>query len=120
MLKNSYAAHLKLNYDDYELQTEYAVRDNSPDVGSDFNDVGFYAQLSYDINRWTIAGRYDWYDLDDTTSDNEQARYTAALNYHFAHNVVGNMEYNINEFQDPLEEDYNELITSVVIAIGDL
>jgi cell division protein FtsB len=119
-VRNSFAAHLKLAHEDFKLQAEYAIRDNSPDGGSDFKDAGLYTQLSYDIKKWTLAGRYDWYDLNDTISDNDQVRYTAAVNYHLAHNVIGKIEYNINEYEDPLEEDYNELITSIVIAIGDL
>lgn len=119
-LNNSFAVHLKLVHGDYKLQTEYAIRNNSPDVLPDFKDAGAYAQMSYDLNRWTVAARYDWYDLNDELKDTNQFRYTGALNYHFAHNVIGKMEYNVNEFDDPLEEDYNELITSIVIAIGDL
>ena len=118
--RNSYAAHLKLAHKDYKLQGEYALRDNSPDTGSDYKDVGLYTQLSFDLNKWTFAGRYDWYDLNNKTADDDQVRYTTAVNYHFAHNVIGKIEYNINEYEDPSKEDYNELITSIVIAIGDL
>jgi hypothetical protein len=118
--KNSLGFHLKLNYNEFKFQTEIATRSNSPDVGTDYDDTGFYAQLSYDLDKWTFAGRYDWYDPDDTASNADQYRYTAAVNYHFAHNVIGKLEYNINEFDDPLDSDYNELITAIVIAIGDL
>jgi hypothetical protein len=117
---SSYGVHLKLIHGDYKLQSEYAVRDNDPDGASDFKDVGFYAQLSYDYKKWTFAGRYDWYDLNDTISNNDQYRYTTAINYHLAHNLIGKIEYNINEYDDPAIDDYNELITSIVIAIGDL
>jgi hypothetical protein len=117
---NSYALHLKLAHRDFKLQYEYAFRNNSPEIGADFKDTGLYVQLSYDIKKWTFAGRYDWYDLNDTISDDDQFRYTAAINYHLAHNVIGKIEYNINKFDDPLEEDFNEIITSIVIAIGDL
>lgn len=118
--KNSLALHLKLIYNGFKLQTEYAIRNNSPDVGTDYDDSGFYAQLCYDFGKWTVAGRYDWYDPDDTASNADQYRYTTALNYHFAHNVVGKAEYNINKFDDPLAEDYNEFIMAIVIAIGEL
>lgn len=117
---NSYGFHLKLAHKDFNLQAEYASRNNSPAAGSDFNNSGLYTQLSYDFNKLTFAGRYDWYDLSDEISNNDQTRYTAALNYHFAHNVVGKIEFNVNDYEDPAEEDYNELITSIVIAIGDL
>ncbi len=118
--KNSYALHLKLAHGDYTFQTEYATRTNSPDESSDYDDTGFYAQLSYDMDKWTFAGRYDWYDVNDSIPDADQYRYTVALNYHFAHNVIGKIEYGMNEFDDPADEDFNELITAIVIAIGDL
>ena len=119
-LNNSFAVHLKLAFEDYKLQSEYAFRNNSPDAGGDFIDAGAYAQLSYDYKKWTFAGRYDWYDLSNKISNNSQNRYTIAANYHLAHNVIGKIEYNINEYEDTAVEDYNEFITSIVIAIGDL
>lgn len=119
-LNNSFAAHLKLAFEDYKLQSEYAFRNNSPEAGGDFIDAGAYAQITYDYKKWTFAGRYDWFDMSNKESNNSQNRYTVAANYHFAHNVIGKIEYNINEYADPAEEDYNELITSIVIAIGDL
>ena len=98
--------HLKLALKDLKLQYEYAFRNNSPEIGGDFKDTGLYAQLSYDLKKWTFAGRYDWYDLNDTVSNDDQFRYTAAINYHFAHNVIGKVEYNINEFDDPLDRGF--------------
>lgn len=116
--RTSYGAHLLYNYSNLRFQAEFALRRNNTAGG--FNDKGAYAQLSYDINDWTLAGRADWYDLNDKTPDNARFRCTGAVNYHFAHNVVGKVEYNRNEFNDPSIKDYNEVIMAVVVAIGDL
>jgi hypothetical protein len=118
--RNSYGAHLLVTRSAFKLQSEYAYRRNDQQTLTDFNDKGFYAQLTYDIGRWTVAARYDWYDPNDTDPKNDQFRYTGAVNYHFAHNVVGKVEYNRNEFDDPASDDFNEVIFAIVVAIGDL
>ncbi len=116
--RSSYGAHLLYSLAGMRLQTEFAFRHNNASGG--FNDRALYAQLSYDINSWEIAGRADWYDRNDKVSKDAHYRYTGALNYHFAHNVVGKAEYNRNEFDDPFIKDYNEVIMAIVVAIGDL
>ncbi|MBI5588721.1 MAG: porin [Deltaproteobacteria bacterium] len=114
----SYGAHLLYNRANFKLQTEFVFRHNNTSGG--INDRGLYAQLSYDIKNWTLAGRADWYDKNDKVSKDAHYRYTGALNYHFAHNVVGKVEYNRNEFADRSVRDYNEVIMAIVVAIGDL
>lgn len=117
---DSYGVHLLFNHAPFKFQTEYQFRHNAPESARSFNDKGLYAQLTYDIAKWTFAGRWDWYDSNDTDSKNDLFRYTGAVNYHFAHNVVGKAEYNRNEFDDPAVKDYNEVILAIVVAIGDL
>ncbi len=119
-LRNSYGIHLQADIHGFELQSEYAYRTNSPSGAQDYNDKGLYAQLTYDIGRFTLAGRYDWYDTDDTDPKNDSFRYTGALNYHIAHNIVAKAEYNRNLFDDPASDDYDEVIFALVVAIGDL
>ena len=120
VMKNSFALHLLADYGPFNLQSEYAYRHNDPDGGASYNDKGWYAQLAYDAGKWTLAARLDWYDTDDTAPINDIYRYTGAINYHFAHNVVGKLEYDRNEFDDPARQDYNEVIFAIVVAIGDL
>jgi len=120
VMKNSFALHLLCNYGPFNFQSEYAYRHNDPDAGGSFNDKGWYGQLSYDAGKWTLAARLDWYDANDTASINDVYRYTGAVNYHFAHNVVGKLEYDRNEYDDPAKQDYSEVIFAIVVAIGDL
>ncbi len=119
--RNSYSVHLRGEYDNLALLTEYATRDNNPGAGlTDYSDTSWFAEAQYDIGKWTLAGRYDWYDKNDSKTDAVHKRYTGALNYHFAHNVIGKVEYHKNKFDDPTDEDYYQFISSIVIAIGDL
>lgn len=118
--KDSYGLHLALNFAPFRLQTEYALRHQRPQGAESFYDKGFYAQVSYDRDNWTLAGRYDWYDANSSDEKSDRFRYTAALNYHFAHNVVGKVEYDRNELEDPSLKSYNEIIMAIVVAIGDL
>lgn len=117
---NSYGFHMLFNYAPFKVQAEYAIRRNRPESGLKFYDSGWYAQATYDINNWTIAGRYDHYDSNDTIPNNCQFRYTGAVNYHFAHNVVGKVEFNHNRFEDRSIENFNEVIMAIAVAIGDL
>jgi hypothetical protein len=116
--RNSYGLHTKMSYLNTELQAEYAIRNNDPPDADSYDNLGFYVQLAYDLANWTLAGRYDWYDSDNSVSGNDQLRYTGALNYHFAHNVVGKAEYNSNEFDSSTIKDYDEIILSIVVAMG--
>ena len=114
----AWGLHLLANYSPLKFQAEYQYRDNDEAAGSDFIDRGFYAQAAYDIGKWTLAARYDWFDPDSGSSDADLFRYTGALNYHFAGNVVGKAEYNRNDLDSG--GDFNEVILSIVVAIGDL
>jgi hypothetical protein len=116
---DSYGLHTKMSYLRTELQAEYAIRENDPSDADSYHTSSSYVQLAYDITNWTLAGRYDWYEENSSYGD-YQYRYTGALNYHFAHNVVGKAEYNRNEFDSTETKDYNEIILSIVVAIGDL
>ena len=111
-------AHFLADYSPFRFQAEYQYRDNDPQAAAGSIDRGFYGQAMYDIGDWTIAGRYDWYDPDSGAANADMFRYTGAINYHFAENVVGKAEYNRNELDSG--EDYNEAIFSIVVAIGDL
>lgn len=112
----AWGLHLLADYSPLRIQSEYQRRDSDPASGAGFVDQGFYAQAMYDIGKWTLAGRYDWYD--DGGTGLWQFRYTGAVNYHFAENVVGKAEYHRNDLETG--EDYNEATFSIVVAIGDL
>lgn len=116
--RRAVGAHFLADYSPFRFQAEYQYRDNDPQAAASSIDRGFYGQAMYDIGDWTIAARYDWYDPDSGAKDADMFRYTGALNYHFAENVVGKAEYNRNELDSG--EDYNEVILSIVVAIGDL
>lgn len=119
-MRQSYGLHMQYSKGPFKFQTEWAQRHNHPYVTQTYDDTGAYGQITYDIGKWTFAGRADWYDSNSTDPKNDQYRYTGAVNYHFAHNVVGKAEYNYNTFKDPAVKDYSELIFAVAIAIGDL
>lgn len=110
--------HLQLHNNDFGIQTEFARRHNAPLNGNSFFDVSAYAQLTYDINKWTVAGRYDWYNVDSLTPLSDRYRYTGALNYHFNHNIVAKIEYNRNRLTTPGLKSYHEVIAAITMAIG--
>lgn len=120
VMKNSFGLHLLYNYGPFGLQTEYQMRRNKPSNAESFNDEGLYAQVTFDIDKWTLAGRFDRYDSNSRLSGATQNRYTGAVSYHFAHNVVGKVEYDRNTFNSPALKDFNQVILAIAVAIGDL
>jgi len=117
--RTTLGSHMLLRLDDWTLQSEFARRLNTPANAIAFHDASLYAQLAFDYDKWTFGGRYDWYNTDSTIPLSNQFRYTAAINYHFAHNVVGKIEYNRNTFANPALQDFNQVIAAISIAIGD-
>jgi hypothetical protein len=116
--RTAWGLHLLANYSPFKVQAEYEYRGNDPKAGAGFIDRGFYLQAMYDIGDWTLAARYDWYDPDSGTANADMFRYTGAINYHFAENVVGKAEYHRNEIENG--KDFDEAIFSIAVAIGDL
>lgn len=119
--QNSYGLHLKLNHHDLGLQSEYATRQNMP-LGPSENywDTGLYAQGTYDIKKWTLAARWDWYNSNSLTPKNDHYVYTEAVDYHFSHGIVAKAELHRHEFNDPAQSNYFLGIISVSLALGDL
>jgi hypothetical protein len=119
--RNSYGLHLMLDYHQLGFQTEFALRQNSDPLNAALgNDASAYAQLTYDWAKWTLASRADWYHNSSNAllSLSDSYRYTAAVNYHFAHNVLGKLEYNLNSFNGA-KKRFHEIIMSLAVAIGD-
>ncbi len=122
IIRDNYGSHLLLSYGALKLQGEYLVRENKTQDGTKFRDNGLYAILTYDIGKWTLAGRYDncrCSDISETGPATGQFRYTGAVNYHFAHNVVGKVEYDRTISPDK-SMDNNKVIFAVAVAVGDL
>ncbi|MEE8574130.1 MAG: hypothetical protein V3T30_01855 [Thermodesulfobacteriota bacterium] len=118
---DSGGAHLKVSAKGLTLQTEVALRQHDMKDGTkDYKDIGAYGQLTFDKGKWTLAGRYDWYDMMRGTQNSDAYVFTGAVNYHLYHNVIGKIEYDYYKFDDHTVDDYFDVITSIVIAIGDL
>ncbi len=122
ILRSSYGAHLLLSYKALKLQGEYVIRENEISSGPKFRDNGLYAALTYDLGKWTFAARYDrcrCNALDEQVAGSSLFRYTGAVNYHFAHNVVGKVEYDRTVSPDR-SLDENRAIFAIAVAVGDL
>ena len=119
-MQNVYGGHMLYTRSRFQLQSEYILRRNRPANSGSFNDAGFYALATYDIDKWTVAGRFDWYNGNQNIGGSDHYRYTGALNYHIAHNIIAKTEFNRNIFTDPNTRNYNEIIFALAVAIGDL
>jgi len=115
----TYGLHLVGHYHNAGIQAALAYRENKPLNAIRFKNVSTYTQLSYDVDRWTLAARYDWLNINSRLPLSNQYRYTGAVNYHFWHNVIGKVEYNYNRFDNPVIKNFQEVIFSLAVAIGD-
>jgi len=115
--KTSIGAHMKVKFSDFTFQTEYATADIEPDTGSSYTRVGYYAQLLYDLNRWTFGIRRDFYDEDDAAKLDITFN-SLFVNYHVTQAVVLKLEHHQVEDEDITKDDYNHTIASIVMYLG--
>jgi len=120
VIRTTSGAHFMFDYDNLSFQAELAIRQNSPLNALKFKDMSAYGQVTYDIGKWTVGGRYDWFKANSLLPLTNKYRTTAAVNYHFSHNVLGKLEYNLNTFDDPAIPRWHEVIAAITVAIGDL
>ena len=115
----SYSAngfHGKLKYKDTTLQFEHAS-------GSWDDDElkGYYAQLGYDWNKYTIGVRHDYYDsdVDDSTLDKSGITQNSIfINYHVNSSITLKAEYHKVDHEDTATRDYGKSVLSVVGYLG--
>ena len=111
--KTAIGAHMKVKFANLTFQTEYATADIKPEGSSSYERSGYYAQLLYDISKWTFGLRHDVYDAND--SDDEEKTFNSVFfNYHVNEAIVLKLEHH----QDSTIEDYNHTIASVVLYLG--
>ena len=115
--KEAVGAHLKMKFWDFTLQSEYATATYTPVSAAPYDRVGYYAQLLFDIRKWTIGGRYDFYDQQEGTQS-ESIDNSLFINYHVNESIVLKLEHHMVELEDPNLEDYDHTIGSVVIYLG--
>ena len=115
--KTAIGAHMKVKFSDFTFQAEYATADIESDSGSSYKKVGHYAQLLYDLNRWTFGVRRDFYDENDS-SDLDITFNSVFVNYHVNQAIVLKLEHHQVEDEDITKDDYNQTIASIVMYLG--
>ncbi len=81
-VKRAWGLHLKLNYNQFELQSEYAQSEIALSSQPDTDKDGWYAQLRHQTNDWSYGARFEQFDEDINLASSERKRRTAFLNYH--------------------------------------
>ncbi|MDX1763464.1 MAG: porin [bacterium] len=111
-------ADLLLSWKNMRLQAEYAKGFFDPAAGKGDHRTGYYGQLEYDLKKWTLGYRYDWYDPSRNTDSDRKTINTLALNYHFTPYVVGKAEHHFVDPQDKAADSYNLTLLSIAIYLG--
>ena len=115
--KTAVGAHMKIKFSNFTFQTEYAIAEVKPDGGTSYDRNGYYAQLLYDIDKWTLGVRTDFYDEDDSVSE-ESTFNSVFFNYHVNQAVVLKLEHHQVADDDASAEDYDHTIASIVMYLG--
>ena len=115
--KDAYGVHAKIKQGAYGLQMEYANANIQPTVASKFHKKGYYAQFSYDIGKWTLAYRYDYFDPKTTVVSNGTKINSAIVNYHVNKNVVLKLEHHLVDVLNPTTPDYYRDIVSIAVNL---
>jgi hypothetical protein len=111
-------ADLLLQWKNLKLQGEYAKGFLDPASGSIYQTIGYYGQLEYLYNNWTLGYRYDWYDPKTTVDNDRKTINTIALNYHFTPYVVGKIEHHFVDPQASAIDNYTKTLLSVAVYLG--
>lgn len=108
--------HGKLKYKNTTLQFEHAASSWDVDERS-----GYYLQLSYDLNKYTLGLRNDYYDsdVDDSVLDKSGITQNSIfVNYHVNSAITLKAEYHKVDHEDAATKDYGKSVLSVVGYLG--
>jgi hypothetical protein len=117
--KNARGVHAKIREGAIGFQTEYAKGNYGATVFTPaaYNSKGYYAQLSYDINKWTLGYRYDSFNPQSTVAQNGTKINSAIVNYHVSKNVVLKWEHHRANLEDTTKKDYYRSIASIAVNL---
>ena len=137
--KTAEGVDLQFKADRFRVQGEYAVADYNvanpikPDrlrvrgeyalAGYSLDNIvqsrkseGYYVQAQYDIGKFTIFYRYDYYAPDNSTDLNKVTVNTGGVNYHWTPYIVSKIENNSYVYKSGAGgPDYTEWILSSAI-----
>ena len=115
--KRAFGTHTKIRQGDYELQAEYANALMKPEAGNSYRRQGYYMQGLYQLHKWTLGLRYDYYDSQTNLAVNE-VTHTLFANYHITESIILKLEQHSVDFEDPAVEDYYKTIISIAASLG--
>lgn len=116
--KDALGIHAKIRQGAYGFQGEYAKASYKPTnpTGGNYHRKGYYGQFSYDINKWTLGYRYDFYDPKSNVTNDGTKIHSAIVNYHVSKNVVLKWEHHLANAEDTTK-DYFKNIASIVVNL---
>lgn len=116
--KGVYGAHAKIRQGAWGVQAEYADGKYEPTGLNGYHKKGYYAQFSYDINKWTLGYRYDFFNPDTSASVSKGTKINSVIvNYHVNKNVVMKLEHHIADVIDPAQSGWYKNIASIAVNL---
>ena len=121
--KNAKGVHIKIKQSAFGFQAEYAKGSYEPTLTPgptrNYDSKGYYGQFTYDISKWTLGYRFDFFDPNTTaTSDLKMKKINSAfVNYHVNNNVVLKWEHHLIDLENPASKDYYKDLASIVVYL---
>jgi hypothetical protein len=116
--KDAQGVHAKIKEGAFGFQGEYAKGSYGGTVVTpSYNSKGYYAQFSYDINKWTLGYRYDFFNPQSTVAQNGTKINSAIVNYHVSKNVVLKWEHHLANLENTTKKDYYRSIASIAVNL---
>lgn len=115
--KTAYGIHYKSRYKSFNTQIEFAKAKLVDMVNiPDYEQEGFYAQFSYSLGQWNLGYRFD--QINDFYIDKTN-RNSVFFNYHYDHNITLKGEYHIDDYDNPVRDQYGFYIFSISAYLGE-
>jgi len=115
--KSAYGVHMLAKLGAIRVKAEYAKGEYEPlpTPSTSYTRTGYYIQPSYDINKWTLGYRYDYFEPKSTVQNDKTRINTAFVNYHVDKNTVLKWEHHLLNLEDPAKDDYYKSIVSIAV-----
>lgn len=116
--KSAIGAHVKLEFSDFAIQSEFAKGQYSLTDGTRYASKGYYAQALYRPNALSYGVRHDYFLADDRDNSSGKTYDGVFVNYRINDSVLLKLEHHLVNNDDGSISSHTESICSLVVYLG--
>lgn len=116
--KRAFGVHAKIKQGRFGFQSEIATGHYTPTApaADSYRNKGYYGQFTYDIAKWTVGYRADYYDK-KTNVDLDSTKINSLFaNYHLDRSTVLKLEHHLVNNENPATKDYYKNVLSIAVS----